>query len=185
MHTVSVIVLKMIQRALSSLNITVLPNFLFAALIICQKIHHLSPMVIMEELCGSKLGLVAAIAGKLTLRMRFELWCLLTLVHWRNVRKHFMLDALCLLSYRYWSSKAQKQPAHCYRTRWLAFIREVWSFDGCGCAGCLSSGISCCVFTKGRSCRHLGVTRWLFQDGGGRFLRHAGTYLPNRRHYVP
>jgi len=43
------------------------------------------------KLCGCKLGLVVAIAGKLTLRMRFELWCLPSLVHWRAVRKHFML----------------------------------------------------------------------------------------------
>jgi hypothetical protein len=34
-------------------------------------------MMIMKELCVSKLGLVAMTAGNLTLRMRFELWYLL------------------------------------------------------------------------------------------------------------
>ena len=37
-------------------------------------------MVILKELCGSKLRLVAVTAGKLRLRMRFELWCLPSLV---------------------------------------------------------------------------------------------------------
>jgi len=41
------------------------------------KCIYLSPMMIMKELCVSKLGLVAMTAGNLTLRMRFELWYLL------------------------------------------------------------------------------------------------------------
>jgi len=48
-------------------------------------------MVILKELCGSKLRLVAVTAGNLTLRMRFELWCLSSLARWRAVHKHFML----------------------------------------------------------------------------------------------
>jgi hypothetical protein len=150
------------------------------------KYIYLSPMVIMEELCVRTLGLVAAIAGKLTLSMRFELWCFTSLVHWRAVRKHFMLwwgkcfrTACCVIIIE---APKHRNSLHVATEHvgCLSYVRlEVLTVVGVRDV-CLL-GCDAAYFRKEEAAAVVVSQDWLFQDGGSKFLRHAHTRLPNSK----
>ena len=142
------------------------------------KCIYLSPVVVMEVLCESKLGLVASTAGTLAMRMRHELWCHPSLVRWRGVRKLFMLwvgsFSYCLLSYRSWVSIAQRQPEHGYRTHYMAFICEIWKiWRWWVCRMFCLLGRDAAYFRNEHAAAIL-----VLQDGGSMFHLHSGIYLP-------